>query len=365
MHGYPQHPPMDRHPQPQPQTHPGPGPDHHGYMGHQEHGMSQPPPMRNNDYRQHAPPPPPPPPGPDQGVYFPQSAYPISEHRDIHMQPTRGADPGYNHGRLSYPNEPPPPAPSYGRVYWPQHGVLAPAPPPQHYPPPPPPPPSHSRIPFAHSASAEPLPPLRPPRGRNQSMAEEPSHDGAMRASVSGNMSPYYPPAPSRSYHRSYPGPDAHGQLQPIVTDRILPNPQQPGQSYMGSPSQGYAPQLLSPTFGNPQLMANHMAQSPPGTPQGPPGSAHRHRSTPSGSSDAGSNKYRKLQPAPVPAHRAWSNKPELKTIPYDHKETGSSAALPSSGPTQIRGWNVNQPRKRSKAEKERAESVNERDDSR
>ncbi|KAJ3472330.1 hypothetical protein NLG97_g11081 [Lecanicillium saksenae] len=95
------------------------------------------------------------------------------------------------------------------------------------------------------------------------------------------------------------------------------------------------------------------MGQSPPGTPQGPHSGIHRHRSTPSGSSDAGSNKYRKLQPAPVPAHRNWANKPELKTIPYDHKETGSSAALPSSGPTQIRGWNVNQPRKRSKAEKQ------------
>ncbi|KAJ4162636.1 hypothetical protein NW754_014058 [Fusarium falciforme] len=84
---------------------------------------------------------------------------------------------------------------------------------------------------------------------------------------------------------------------------------------------------------------------------QGLPNPVHRHRSTPSGSSDAG-NKYRKLQPAPVPAHRAWPNKPELKTIPYDHKETGLAAALPSSGPTQIRGWNVNQPRKRGKADK-------------
>jgi hypothetical protein len=72
------------------------------------------------------------------------------------------------------------------------------------------------------------------------------------------------------------------------------------------------------------------------------------------------------LQPAPVPAHRAWSSKPELKTIPYDHKETGGAAALPSSGPTQIRGWNVNQHRKRSKADKhDRMEGPHERDESR
>lgn len=111
--------------------------------------------------------------------------------------------------------------------------------------------------------------------------------------------------------------------------------------------------------------MGGQIIQSPPGTPIGG-SSMHRHRSTPSGSNDPNSKQYRKLQPAPVPAHRAWANKPELKTIPYDHKETGSSAALPSSGPTQIRGWNVNQHRKRPRIEKlDRADSVAERDDSR
>jgi hypothetical protein len=150
--------------------------------------------------------------------------------------------------------------------------------------------------------------------------------------------------------------------LQPIATDRILPNPQTAGQGYMTSPHQGYAHQVLSPTYANPPPMPPHLAQSPQENHQGLSSSVHRHRSTPSGSSDAG-NKYRKLQPAPVPAHRAWPNKPELKTIPYDHKETGSAAALPSSGPTQIRGWSVNQPRKRGS--KEKGEPGQDREDSR
>ena len=214
---------------------------------------------------------------------------------------------------------------------------------------------------FSQAANNDPLPPLRPPR-RNQSLPDEPMHD-SHRSTMHGSL--YYPPGPSRSYHRGGFPTDPVAPLQPMSSDRILPNPQQGGQGYMGSPPPGYAPQIMSPTFGNPPGLPGQMAQSPPDTPQGGPGGIHRHRSTPSGSSDAGSNKYRKLQPAPVPAHRNWANKPELKTIPYDHKETGSSAALPSSGPTQIRGWNVNQPRKRSKAEKQERAEAAERDDSR
>ncbi|UKZ71773.1 uncharacterized protein TrAtP1_012720 [Trichoderma atroviride] len=272
------------------------------------------------------------------------------------------------------PGPPPGPSGGYPLVYW--HQQAPPPPPPVAQAPPPPPPSQHyasqppPRMPFSHNANAEPLPPLRPPRGRAQPVQDDMMRDPMRGPSVHG-MSNYYNPAPSRAYHHGYAaGPEPPlAPMQPLGSERILPNPQQP-QSYMGPSGPGYASQIssqiLSPTFGNPQPMSGPMAQSPPGTPQGMHSSMHRHRSTPSGSSDAGSGKYRKLQPAPVPAHRAWSNKPELKTIPYDHKETGSSAALPSSGPTQIRGWNVNQPRKRSKADKQdRAEAGNDRDDSR
>lgn len=358
-----------------------------------EQPMIHAPPPRTNEYKQQHPHPPPPPQGPPvqephQGYYSYGGGY-MQEPRDIHMGSGRPIEPAYGSSRMSNygpetpgpgpaptqapPGPPPGPGGGYPLVYWHQQ---APHPPPVTQAPPPPPPSQHyasqppPRMPFSHNANAEPLPPLRPPRGRAQPVQDDMMRDPMRGPSVHG-MGNYYNPAPSRPYHHGYPaGPEPPlAPMQPLGPERILPNPQQP-QSYMGPSGPGYASQIssqiLSPTFGNPQPMSGPMAQSPPGTPQGMHSSMHRHRSTPSGSSDAGSGKYRKLQPAPVPAHRAWSNKPELKTIPYDHKETGSSAALPSSGPTQIRGWNVNQPRKRSKADKQdRAEAGNDRDDSR
>ncbi|PNY23143.1 Uncharacterized protein TCAP_06915 [Tolypocladium capitatum] len=309
----------------------------------------------------------------DRSAYYHPPGYAAPDHRDAHMASSRPADPGYNNprGRAGYGSEAPP-VQAYGNAsYWPQQpqpgsaritmaGAAA-----QHQYPPPPATVPHSRIPFSHNSTAEPLPPLRPSRNRNQPLPEEPKHDAGMRPGMHSSMATYYPTLHSRGYHRGY-SEHPHPASQPFGSERILPNPQHQQQAYMGSPSPGFshqqAAQVLSPTFANPPGMPVQMAQqSPPGTPHGPSGSAHQHCSTPSG--DAGNGKYRKLQPAPVPAHRAWTNKPELKTIFYDHKETGSSAALPNSGPTQIRGWNVNQPRKRSK--QDRADSSNDREDSR
>lgn len=320
--------------------------------------------------------------GPPHPRNYPPSGQPAQEHtfynqhggynmpdpRDAHM-PSRPAESAYEHRRGSvYGAESAP----YQQQFWSQQ------PPPGPHGPPGPPNyvqhPAHPNIQFAN-ASGDPLPPLRPPRAHGQHVQEEPPHDPAMRHESAmhhdptmrqpshSNQGGYYPPGPQRPFHRGYQSQDGHPPLQPISTERMLPNPQQQGQSYMAtSPQQGYASQIMSPSFGP---MGGHITQSPPDTPLGGP-SMFRHRSTPSGSSDQGNAKYRKLQPAPIPAHRAWSSKPELKTIPYDHKETGASAALPSSGPTQIRGWNVNQPRKRSRAEKqERADAMNERDESR
>ncbi|KAM0436044.1 hypothetical protein ACHAPT_002936 [Fusarium lateritium] len=333
-----------------------PGGPVHGHSGEtmpyppiHEHAVPQHQPVRPSEYASH---PAPGHPAQDQGGYLTHGGYPNPpnpDHRESHMAAGRPIDPGYPHRRMSgYATE----TPSYSRAYWsqpPPQGpppgpsgapvppVSAPGPGPSHYHSPAPP---AARIPFSHNASAEPLPPLRPPRGRNQSIQDETLLEPSLRSAGHGSMGgSYYPPGPPRNYHRGYPGPEQHAPLQPIATDRILPNPQTTGQGYITSPHQGFAHQALSPTYANPPPMPPHMAQSPQDNSQGLPNPAHRHRSTPSGSSDAG-NKYRKLQPAPVPAHRAWPNKPELKTIPYDHKETGLAAALPSSGPTQIRGWN-------------------------
>lgn len=321
----------------------------------------------------------------DQNAYYPlppppPPGYPTpTNHRDAHMASGRPVDPGFNpRGMRGYGGEaPPPPAHAYGGlVFWPQHPQQGPSPiapaavPVQHQYPPPPLPPAapHSRIPFSHNASAEPLPPLRPPRSRSQAVHEEPIHDARMRPSMHAGINPYYQPAPPRAaFPRGY-AESPRLASQAMGPERVLPSPHHPPHppSYMGSPPPpGFAHQpsrAMSPTFANPPVMAGQMVQqSPPGTPQVAPVPVLQHRATPS--SEAANGKYRKLQPAPVPAHRAWSHKPELKTIFYDHKETGASAALPNSGPTQIRGWNVNQSRKRSRQDK--ADYANEREDSR
>lgn len=159
------------------------------------------------------------------------------------------------------------------------------------------------------------------------------------------------------------------------ANERIMHSHHQPGQGYMASPPTGYGQPAHSPDYSAHHMMSGGpLGQSPPNTPGGMR-NPMRHRSTLSGSSDAGlkqqqaqqaQQQYRKLQPAPVPAHRAWSSRQELKTIPYDHKETGSAAQLPSSGPTQIRGWSVNQHRKRGKTDKgDRGDAPNEREESR
>lgn len=322
----------------------------------------------HHDYKPSSLGPPPPPPPHDHNYPYGPGSYSSSDLRDSHMSTGRPLDVGYNPRRVSGygADAAPPPPPSYPRPYWSQPGP-PPPPPGSSAPPPtapphygssslPPPPPPGGRISFSQSSTGD-LPPLRPPRSRNHSM-EEPMNDPMRPGSGI-----YYPPGPSRSYHRGYsdhsaPPPPGSMHGGP-ANDRMLP---QPAGGYMGSPPPPthYNGQVLSPTFSH-HHPPGPGGQSPPNTPQGLPGS--RHRSTPSSASDAAA-KYRKLQPAPVPAHRSWSNKPELKTIPYDHKETGSAAALPNSGPTQIRGWNVNQPRKRSKVEKERQEAA-EREESR
>ncbi|KAF5007033.1 hypothetical protein FDECE_6623, partial [Fusarium decemcellulare] len=142
-----------------------------------EHAVPQHPPVRPSDYVPHPPP---------QGhsvqdqAYLSHSGYPNPpnpDHRDAHMAAGRPIDPGYPPRRMSgYAPE----TPSYSRSYWsqppppgppppgpparvPMPPVSAPGPGPSHYHSPAPPP---ARIPFSHNASAEPLPPLRPPRGR-------------------------------------------------------------------------------------------------------------------------------------------------------------------------------------------------------
>ncbi|PHH83739.1 hypothetical protein CDD82_3813 [Ophiocordyceps australis] len=303
------------------------------------HGVQQPPPSIH-----------------DRNGYY-HSSYPPLDPRDMHMTPGRPADGAMGHAPMTaYGGEaqPPPPTYTYGQhSYW--CSPSAPMPPVtgvthHHYPPPPPPPPatlSHSRMPFSQNASAEPLPPLRPSRRRTQSAVDDGGHDAMMRQSVSSAGSGFYGPAPLHAYPGAYgepvpppppsaahpPPPPTHPP-QPMAPDRMMHKfvHHHPPHGFMSStPQPGFTQHAISPTFRNAHPMTGQMAPA-----ETPPGPLPRMAST----GDAANIKYRKLQPAPVPAHRAWSSKPELKTIFYDHKETGAVAALPNSGPTQIRGWN-------------------------
>ncbi|PHH70362.1 hypothetical protein CDD80_6061 [Ophiocordyceps camponoti-rufipedis] len=321
----------------------------HLYGGPQDPGLQghpRLPPARPTDYGQvHAQLPPPsslPPPGPPAGhgqSAFYAGGYGMPDHRDAHM--ARPVDPAYHPRAMSaYATEAPPPPPPpahppaqpYGsHVFWTQPTVQHPYPPPTL---------TTARMPFSLNASAEPLPPLRPPRSRSHSLVHEEMIEPRMRSGIHTGVNPYYPPAPPRVFNRAYPEPGPPG------ADRVLPAPHQQQPQQQG----GYMTPSSASAYGSHaafgSLPSMGVQQSPPGTPLAPSASALHQRP------DAANGKYRKLQPAPVPAHRAWTAKPELKTIFYDHKETGSSAALPNSGPTQIRGWNVNQPRKRSRQEK-------------
>lgn len=294
-------------------------------------------------------------PSQEQGSYQQQtqSGYPQHEqrdqrgYRDSRESTLPGQSRPYDHAledrRMSGYSE----SPTYARPHWQQPAGAQPptqagsAQPPQPsstptpmtgYPLPPPP----SRTPFGQQGSAEPLPPLRPPRGRllGSATPDDSNIDPAMRqgpeSQSQSGFSTFYSQGPSRGYPNNFPPP--------------------PQQGYLGSPTEGYGPPGGSPPFGT---MMMH------GSPdQGQ--SIFRHRSSasgPQGSASSQKPQYRQLQPAPIPPHRNWSSKPELKTIAYDHKDPGGNTApLPSSGPTQIRGWQVN-PQSRREINAQRAKA--------
>lgn len=257
-----------------------------------------------------------------------------------------------------------------------------------------------SRVPFSNPGQARGvappgLPPLRPARGAKQFVEEpspEPSYGSPRQSLVVTNSGNYYPPAPARPFHSGYtlqeqpqnglpppqyiqdpsgqhglpplppPPPHGHGPPGPPPIQPMPMPPQQPVNS---------GPYAMSPPYpGTAQLSLTHgqMMDSPPrpeslhGLP--PPGSTPP-RTSISGpasaqSAAAAAARYRKLEPAPIPAHRqGWvSSGPELRTVPYDYREGIKDYSAveppPGSGPTHIRGWahnNVKRPRASSKNE--------------
>lgn len=364
--------------------------------------QAYPPPSIRDHHMSQAPPPPAPYGMPAQEQ--PPTAYPVPAGSYPPLEGSSRApydhSAGYDQHRRMSAFAGDGPSYTHAHPYWSPRQSATPGPPmpSHHYPIPPPPPPaapsrvssfasSSSQLPPAASTAAEPLPPLRPPRGRHQSAPEEVMMDGTPIRQMSAQ--PYY--TTGRSSYGA--GPEPYGSAYQLT---------RPPPGYAASPPQGYdahrAPSSPTPFASETAIPAGappppsaaagtsvfHSRSTPSASPAstpvptaaggpippppaaGPvgsssaattPGSASAPPSGASASATAAANdaKYRKLQPAPVPAHRAWNHRPELKTIPYDHKDSsgGAAAALPNSGPTQIRGWNVNQHRRRNRADRQ------------
>ncbi|KAI0377822.1 hypothetical protein F5Y04DRAFT_272871 [Hypomontagnella monticulosa] len=233
------------------------------------------------------------------------------------------------------------------------------------------PPTSSSRNPFANQGSVRGspvLPPLRPNRpdslgnGSNFPQAQPsllpPAHRPQDYSSPHGlvlsNTGPFYMSTPSRPYHQSMslhePPLMDHGQ--PIAASGMLLN-----QSPMPGAIPMYHPGMSPLLRGQPHLapMPAPMeiptpSTSPPAPPMmAPSPPAHTPRGRGSGSSNgAGSGKYRRIAAAPIPHNRSWHSNggTELRLAHYDFREAikdySADEPPPRSGPTTIRGWNVN-----------------------
>ncbi|KAI1154684.1 hypothetical protein F4825DRAFT_410830 [Nemania diffusa] len=224
--------------------------------------------------------------------------------------------------------------------------------------------PSVGRIPFTNQGngkSSPVLPPLRPSRrekGMDHTHPPPPlaqTDFGPSPGMIQSNSGSFFPPAPSRPYHQGY----TLLEHSPIM-----------GMPFGNMASSHHSPHLASshrlsyqppsPTMSShaqiaamPMHMPHGSSVSPPGSsmglrsPTGPPGSRHR-ASMSSGSNGPGNGKYRKIAAAPIPHNRPWqaNGGAELRLAHYDHKEAikdyRANEPPPRTGPTTIRGWNVN-----------------------
>ncbi|KAI1107224.1 hypothetical protein F4804DRAFT_220795 [Jackrogersella minutella] len=218
------------------------------------------------------------------------------------------------------------------------------------------------RIPFASKSSAKGspvLPPLRPNRpdglGKLSNIpqqqplppaAQQPQEFGS-HSMMHTNSGIYYPPPPTRPYHQplSYHDP----QMMHAQGSSVMPNQSQlPPHNYRPVLSPPlHCPQPIAPM---PQLEPPAPSVSPPGPPMIAPSSpAHATRQRNSVSSNGNNaGKYRKIAAAPIAHNRPWPSNggTELRLAHYDHKEAikdyRANEPPPRTGPTTIRGWNVN-----------------------
>ncbi|KAI1463342.1 uncharacterized protein F4812DRAFT_252086 [Daldinia caldariorum] len=234
--------------------------------------------------------------------------------------------------------------------------------------------PTPPRIPFSTQSSVRDtpiLPPLRPNRsdslgkGLNISQPHLPQsihraqEFDSPRGLIHSNSGAFFAPAPSRPFHQ---GLSFHRE------STLMPMPVQQGPPMSGSGmllNQPHIPPHMSayPIEMSPPLQTQpHLAPlstqmdipvpstSPTGPPLTSPSSpAHTPRGKGASSSNGNSNgKYRKIAAAPIPHNRPWPSNggTELRLAHYDHKEAikdyRANEPPPRTGPTTIRGWNVN-----------------------
>lgn len=270
---------------------------------------------------------------------------------------------------LGPPNLPPPMPHSFLQTalnHQPTLTHIAPLPPQGAEPPAPVP---VGRNPFTGNAKASPvLPPLRPPRREKPIestlappptyVQPPPSDFGPSFGMMQTNSGSFFPPAPSRAYHQGYTF--EHGPLtgMPLQQGYASVASAQPSAQLAHPYGSSYRPpsptmSAHTPLAAMPLHMPHGSSVSPPGSsmglhsPTGPAGSRHR-ASMSSGSNGSNNAKYRKIAAAPIPHNRPWpaNGGAELRLAHYDHKEAikdyRANEPPPRSGPTTIRGWNVN-----------------------
>ncbi|KAI0835570.1 hypothetical protein F5Y06DRAFT_275738 [Hypoxylon sp. FL0890] len=231
------------------------------------------------------------------------------------------------------------------------------------------------RIPFTSQGTAKDspvLPPLRPNRpdglGKVSNIpppqqplppAHRPQEFGSPRGLVHTNSGTFYPPAPSRPYHQGLSFHEPHMMSAPIQQGQPISGPGMMQNQLQLPPHIAAYPPLISPPLqGQPNLaplppQMEHPLRSvsplgPPMMVPSPPAITSRQRNSVSSNGNGSGGKYRKIAAAPSSNSRTWPSNggTELRLAHYDHKEAikdyRANEPPPRTGPTTIRGWNVN-----------------------
>ncbi|KAI1457746.1 hypothetical protein F4805DRAFT_467225 [Annulohypoxylon moriforme] len=234
--------------------------------------------------------------------------------------------------------------------------------------------PTPHRIPFSHQngiRDSPGLPPLRPNRSETLGKAShsspqlqplpppmhQPQEFGSPHGLIHTNSGTYYPPAPTRAYHQGLSFHEPPMMPMPIQSQPIPGPGMMPNQSPLSHHVPIYHP-VMSPSMHGqqqlapmPQMEPPAPSVSPPGPPMlapSPPAHATRQRTSVSSNGNGAGRQFRRIAAAPASNNRPWQTNggTELRLAHYDHKEAikdyRANEPPPRTGPTTIRGWNVN-----------------------